>query len=183
VIAKELGAPSVSRSRPPRRRNSAEQSSGLGPASPSLLLLDAPRTDALALAADFELAEIPVILLLLTHQPCLRKSPIHDIAGTLTADRARLVRAIGSEPRRGWKPGRQAQNGPPASRQEVAFRREPSGQWDVVSAPRGRASVTPANGREALGAGRRSDWHPVLDLEMRARWARVAREITRERGP
>lgn len=200
VIAKELGALGIevdTAASPKTALRTVE--SALDSGKPfSLLLLDARRLeDALLLAAKFrELAEIPVVLLLLTHQrvpPETLRS--HDIAGTLTKPVAptHLVRAIEilSRGERVEKPEdvqTQGMDRPLLAGVKVLLAEDHPVNRTVVVRLLGNlgASVTPAaNGREALErwSNERFDIL-VLDLEMpELDGLGVAREIReRERG-
>jgi CheY-like chemotaxis protein/HPt (histidine-containing phosphotransfer) domain-containing protein len=200
VIAKELGALGieVETAASPKTALRAVESA-LDSGKPfSLLLLDARRLeDALALAAKFrELAEIPVVLLLLTHQrvpPEILRS--HDIAGTLTKPVAptHLVRAIEilSRGERVEKPEdvqTQGMDRPLLAGVKVLLAEDHPVNRTVVVRLLGNlgASVTPAaNGREALERWSKERFDIlVLDLEMpELDGLGVAREIReRERG-
>jgi signal transduction histidine kinase/CheY-like chemotaxis protein len=200
VIAKELGALGIevetaaSHSTALRAVESALES---GQAF-SLLLLDARRLeDALSLAAEvLELAEIPIVLLLLTHQ---RVSPeilrSHDIAGTLTKPVAptHLVRAIEilSRGERVEKPEdvqTQGMDRPLLAGVKVLLAEDhPVNRTVVVRllGNLGASVIATANGKEALECWSKERFDIlVLDLEMpEVDGLGVAREIrARERG-
>jgi len=163
----------------------------------SLLLLDARRLeDGLSLAADFrELAEIPVVLLLLTHQ---RVSPeilrSHDIAGTLTKPVAptHLVRAIEilSRGERVEKPEdvqTQGMDRPLLAGVKVLLAEDhPINRAVVVRllGNLGAQVVAASNGREALERWSKERFDIlVLDLEMpEVDGLGVAREIRAREG-
>ncbi len=164
----------------------------------SLLLLDARRLeDALSLAAEArELAETPVVLLLLTHQ---RVSPeilrSHDIAGTLTKPVAptHLVRAIEivSRGERVEKPEdvqSQSMDRPLLAGVKVLLAEDhPVNRTVVVRllANLGALVTATANGKDALECWSKERFDIlVLDLEMpEVDGLGVAREIrAREKG-
>jgi len=200
VIAKELGALGIeveTAASPSTALRAVESALESGEAF-SLLLLDARRLeDALSLAAEvLELAEIPIVLLLLTHQ---RVSPeilrSHDIAGTLTKPVAptHLVRAIEilSRGERVEKPEdvqTQGMDRPLLAGVKVLLAEDHPVNRTVVVQLLGNlgASVTAtANGKEALECWSKERFDIlVLDLEMpEVDGLGVAREIrARERG-
>jgi CheY-like chemotaxis protein/HPt (histidine-containing phosphotransfer) domain-containing protein len=199
VIAKELGALGIEVETVATREAALRAfESALSSGKPhSFVLVDARRLEeGLSLAAEArELAETPVVLLLLTHQrvsPELLRS--HEIAGTLTKPVAptHLVRAIEivSRGERVEKPEdvqTQGMDRPPLAGVRVLLAEDhPVNRTVVVRilGNLGASVIAAANGREALDRWSKERFDIlVLDLEMpEVDGLGVAREIrARER--